>query len=175
MIAELTRRAHEEIGDDATPLDYAVLWVENGKTILALAEDLTRTMQTTIDRPQLSHYLNQQEEGETRLSAARARGAHALVEDAIAIADKPMDTKEEIAQAKLRTDVRTWIAERWNREELGTRNGPQINISVGNLHMDALRFRVVEEPEQMALTAPDVIADAIAEHVEILSDEVTTT
>lgn len=175
MIDELTRRAHEEIGDEAMPLDYAEAWIASGKTILALAEELTRATGEQIMRERLTRYLHEQENADSRLSRARARGAHAMVEDALTIADTPMETREEIAQAKLRTDVRTWIAERWNREELGARNGPQINVSIGALHLDALRVRVIAEPEQAALPSPDAIARAIAEHVEVLSDEDATT
>lgn len=175
MIAELTRRAHDELGDEATPLDYAESWVASGRTILALADELSAAIGEKIMREVLSHYLNEQENAETRLTRARARGAHAMVETAVQINDDGGETREELQHAKMRSDVRLWIAERWNRDELGARNGPQINVSIGALHLDALRVREVGTAVAAALPAPSVIATDIAEEVEVLSaDEAMT-
>lgn len=174
MIAELARRAAAEIGEDASPLDYVVNWIENGDTITALAESVGNAIGEPIARMMLSNYLNNQEDAEQRLSAARVRGAHAMVEQSRSIVDAPLETREEIAAAKLRSDVRLWAAERYNRPELGTRDAASVTVNVNVLHMDALRTRVVATVEQPALPSaepgPSAIAGAIADDDDDVTD-----
>lgn len=142
----LERRAKQELGDEATPLDLAEQWVANGKTLLALAKETTTVDGEPVSRELVSRYLYTEfgEDARQRLTAARARGAHALVEEAQEIVDGAAPTREAIQHAKLRADMRTWLAGRWNREELGEAKGPRVSISIGQLHLEALRARSLQ-------------------------------
>jgi hypothetical protein len=161
MIAALEQRTRDEMGEGATVLDYAEQWIASGKTILDLARDLATQMGEPISREIVSHYLNTfSEDAKQRIAAARIAGAHALAEEAKEIVDDAEVSREGISHAKLRADTRFWIAERWNRDELGGAKGAQINVSIGQLHLDALRTRAARPPVTATVPAPTAIVDA---------------
>lgn len=147
MIAELMRRAEE--GGHETPLDYAVEWVASGRTILALAKDISASIGQEIMRERLSAYLNGYEEGaEGRLARARERAGDALADETLEIAEQPLYTKEEVAQAKLQISSRQWLASMWNRATYGEQKaGVTVNVSLADGHINALRLRTVEPEE----------------------------
>lgn len=136
---------------DATELDYAVEWCENGGTLASLAEDMSQSPYVSVDieRAQVLRALHEKfgrEEVTRRINEARPVSAHVLVEQAISIADKLSTTaevsREDVARAKLQADVRTWAAQRWNPKELGDNGkGAGLTLNVQNLHLDALRSR----------------------------------
>ncbi len=74
-------------------------------------------------------------------SRARARAAHALVDEALEIADDvDSDHQGELQKAKLRIQARHWAAERWNRPLYGAQNASaNVTINLGDLHLQALR------------------------------------
>lgn len=165
MIVELERRTREEFfGDDAaTHLDYAELWVASGKTLLDLAKSISGATGLHVMYESLRRYLlSQAENAAERLANARARGAHPLVEEALATAEgaEQLD-KDQIPAAKLLTDTRLRVAEMWNRAELGTKAGVSVTVNVAGMHLDALRQRpavVAVEPDlalESGANAPD--------------------
>jgi hypothetical protein len=135
MIAELERRTRDELGPDATHLDYAVHWVESGGTILALAEEIG------VRRQALSGYLHRTfSDALERLERARPSCAHAMVEQAVQlIDDADTSSREELAHAKMRADVRTWLASRLHREAYGDAKGATVSISIGSMHLGAIK------------------------------------
>lgn len=148
MAAELTKRTSDAVvdgllGDGATILDYAEQWVASGKTLLALADEIGEAIGQDVMREALSRYLHTTfgPEANVRLEAARRHGAHGLAERALVIVDEKQDSREGVARAKNRSDMRLRIAGYWNRAEYGEQRQAGVTINVGNLHIDALRAR----------------------------------
>lgn len=78
---------------------------------------------------------------EARYKQCREFSASTFAEQAVVIADdQTRDTQEQAVQRdKLRIDTRRWIASRWDRITYGEQRGAEVNISLGTLHIDALR------------------------------------
>ena len=74
-----------------------------------------------------------------RYDKARKAGADALAEETLAIADDPNLTPEEVKLASLKIDTRKWLASRINSENWGSKNDPTVNISIADMHMEALK------------------------------------
>lgn len=175
MVTELTRRAREYFEtEDSEPtpslVDYAVAWIEDGGTLVSLAREITTDALIEIRREMLSNYLNKTEgeEGAARLARARARGAHSIAErgyDALLTATD--DDASKLAERANRAGQ--WLAERWNREELGKAPDTVVAISAHDLHLHALQ----RAPERPALPAasPEPVSvapsDVPAEDVSI--------
>lgn len=144
LVAELARRAAEMDTDDATPLDYVCDWVASGRTMLELSKDITDKVAMDITREMLSRYVYGLEEGAAeKVAAARQRGAHALVEDAKHLVDNSPETREGIAKAGKQAEIRTWLAERFDRASFGAPKQQAAPVTVNILHLDAMRQRVV--------------------------------
>lgn len=138
MVGELQRRAALE--HDGDVLDYAADWVGNGQTLVSLAEDISKSTKQQISRPMLSKYLNGVKDTATdTLSRAREDGAEAIVEKLRAVVESTPATRDDIARTKLQMDMDLWLAERWNKRAFGQAKGAQVNITVGNLVLEALR------------------------------------
>lgn len=88
--------------------------------------------------------------------AMKARG-DAMAEEAVQIADDA-DEKSPggVQKAKLRAELRQWLAAvdnaRYRRAQ-----GPQVSVTIGRLHIDALRWRELPPAQQQALPAEIVI------------------
>jgi len=164
---ELEQRAREMRAagvDGATELDYVCDWVAGGGTLTSLVKELNATASAEVQRSQVMTALWQRfgrDEVSRRLAGARPDGAHAMVEEALAIVDsleerEGLVTKEDVARAKARADVRHWTATRWNPSELGDQK-PAVTVTVNAnlLHLDALRASAVktanayEQPYQL--------------------------
>lgn len=163
MIAELDRLTRAELGEGATHLDYADLWVSSGGTILGLARKLGEGCGLEIYREALSKYLTSLPAPPTgTLAQARARGAHALIDESIEIADSA--TNDDAQASALRVKTRQWIAERWNPVDLGVAKGPSVTVNIGTLMLEALRQPVpaitgliaglTEDAEIISIDAP---------------------
>jgi hypothetical protein len=72
--------------------------------------------------------------------------------------------KDDVPLAKLRVDTKLKVAAMFNREDFGERKGTSITVNVGNLHLDAMRRRVL----------PSAIVTAIPQDAELLSIEEST-
>lgn len=133
----LRRRLLLEIGTRGGP-DYVREYIASGGTLKDLAEDLG------CSRTYLSRHLNAHEDYAPVIAEARREHADALADEALEIADKLATadevTREQIAVAKERIDVRKWLATVNNPDRYQTnRNGPVVNINLGDLHLEALR------------------------------------
>lgn len=84
------------------------------------------------------------DERRRRLEEARKLSAHATAEDAGEILDDlaksavPI-TSADVSLATSRAKYRQWLAGMRNREDFGDRAGVEVNISIGEMHIDALR------------------------------------
>lgn len=121
--------------------------VAEGRTLTQLAQDLG------VSRQILSGFLNSDQHREG-LRFARAQAADILAEDSVSISDAA--TPQDVQVAKLRTDIRRWLASKWYRELYGEQPAANVNINLGQLHLDALRARQAEvtEPKAGSETSP---------------------
>jgi hypothetical protein len=151
MIAELIRRGRElaDEGDTRTDndlaLEYIDGWVSDGRTLLELAESLSAATGLDIYRHAVSKWVAEVAPGGDEgaaLTRARARGAHALAEQAIMTAGNAPAERDFIALSKLRIDTNLRVAEVWNRAEFGKQQpGASVSISLNVAHLTALRDR----------------------------------
>jgi hypothetical protein len=104
--------------------------IAGGETIIEIAKSLD------ISRQIISKLLNSDDHREA-LRSARKEAASGLAEESLMIADRA--TIESVQVAKLQTDVRRWMAGKWDRETYGEQKGSQVTINLASLHIDALR------------------------------------
>jgi hypothetical protein len=142
----LQRRAIETLSEDETHapsmLDYVCDCVESGQTLKELALDLTTELEQEVTYARLMAVLRAEhgdDAAETRLEASRKRASHWMAEDAVSLVDAPADTNVDVSRAASRARTRQWLAERWNRQGYGQQSGVSVNVTVGSLHLDALR------------------------------------
>ena len=156
MREELERRAAK---NEQTVLEYAVEWLENGKTLVQLAESINKKLETDEDyvtRSMISRYLNNELQGTQELEAARGIGAHGMAESAITVIDEAAETREEIARNKNRADLRIRLAGFLNPQYKDQR-GAQVNVQIndGRAHLDAMRNYVMPSTTQPVLPAAE--------------------
>ena len=139
-------------GQKKKQLDLARLEVEPdlGKEVLdrlAAGQMLSRICYDTgLGKAGLLRWLEETPERSEAFSRARASAAHTLATEAIEIADEAdEENPAAIQKAKLRTQVRQWTAERWNKKDYGAAKA-EVAISITGLHFEALRARTVDAP-----------------------------
>ena len=173
LIAELERRALDR-GHDG-PLEVVYEWVAGGRTLRELSHDVSKKVGQFISPGVISLYTNSTPEGKQMMREARAIAAALLAEEALEIMDDADEDKNAIAKAKGQVELRTWLASRWNRKEYGNDQAQvNVNLNVGQLHLDALRQRAVPATALPALTSGhskelpsgDDISDAEVEEIE---------
>ncbi len=119
----------------------------NGDTMAAIAETVE------CSRPFLYQWLDlKREERRAALPAARRLSADAHVEGGQELLDRLAGTdatSSEVSLTIARARYRQWRASRYNRELYGEpRPGLDVSISIGQLHLDALRAKgAMEVPE----------------------------
>jgi AraC-like DNA-binding protein len=136
----LKKRLLAEIDTRGGP-EYVRDYIAAGGTILDLANELG------CSRTYLSRHLNAQEEYRPMIAEGRREQADALAEEALQIADALADpdaplTRERIAAAKERIDVRKWLATVNHPERYQVnRPGTAVTININELHLEALKSR----------------------------------
>jgi terminase small subunit-like protein len=75
-----------------------------------------------------------------RWEEAIAARANAMAEDAIDIADNAPETPAGVQKAKLRAELRQWLAATDNARYRRAQ-APLVHVTIGELHLDALRLR----------------------------------
>lgn len=134
----------DAVSDDEphTILDYVADWIESGNTIKELAADLTTTLDHEVTYARIMAVLRAEHGSESTdlaLDASRARASHSLAETAMEIVDAPADSNVDVSRAASRARTRQWMAERYNPAKFGSQKGVSLNVSIGSLHLDALR------------------------------------
>lgn len=137
---------------------------ELGEQVLAMMAEgrqFARICEATgLSKAALLEWLEEAPERAEAATRARTRAAHALVDEALQIADEADEENAlAIQKAKLRTQVRQWTAERWNKKDYGAAKA-EVNISITGMHLEALRHRTVdveavEVPEPRLLPPTD--------------------
>jgi len=136
----------EAVGDDAV-----LELLEQGYTTRKLAEHFS------VSLGSVSVWLRQRTEA---VSRARARGAHALADQALDLADGATLDTERLA--KLQIDTRKWLASKWNAMDYGDHR-PSLTVNIAAAHLTDLRgLLVAAQQAQQALDVSDamVIGDA---------------
>ena len=146
---------YAELAKVDTPLEFVVAWLEDGHTMLELQQRLTVDTAEDFHQHSVRRYLERQY-GKLPVAQAfgeaRAEGAHAKVEEAQHLLDTVIPDKDAIAKAKEQANIRLWQAERANKASYGgSRQGDvNVNVTLGQLHLDALRSRVVQAKASIA-------------------------
>ena len=115
--------------------DYLFEEVASGKTITELAKEYG------CNRQYLSTTINNVPEYSQALSKARQEAADALVEQGLTMVDE-LDggsSSSEIAATREKVQWRKFMAGSYNQERYGNRPQTNVNISLGDMHLDALR------------------------------------
>lgn len=118
-----------------------------------------------VSRPMLYYWIKKGgEERQEKFDTAKQISADTLVEDGMEILDSPLDFGDhsgEPALRKARAAYRQWLASKRNRKDYGDDKQPGVNVhlSVGELHLDALRrhgtpqrVKAIEEHEVLPAT-----------------------
>lgn len=156
----LTLRAQAELSgeiDEPSALDYAEHWLADGHTFIELAHSLQndseKDSQGSLDPiltgggvARMLRSTFGQVEADAAFARARARGSHALVEQTHEIADEDVKSSEDASRARNRIGTRQWAASAYERNTFGQRgNQVAVQINLGQMHLDALRHRAIEQ------------------------------
>ena len=90
-----------------------------------------------VSRGMLYEWLHKDPERYERYQDARKIGAHAMVDEALEIVDSA--DALSIGVDRERAKTRMWLAERANKKDFGKEAGVQVTLSIGDLHLQALR------------------------------------
>src|SRR3954462_8484310 len=115
--------------------DYIFDRLADGEMLYQIAEGFR------VGRAALYRWILADPSREARYKQCPEFSASTFAEQAVTIAhDESRATEEQAVQRdKLRIDTRRWIASRWDRNGYGEQRGAAVNISLGTLHIDALR------------------------------------
>lgn len=144
--AALAEIAVEEMGAGHSALDYVCDWIEDGGRVKELQEAVEVRANIEVTQQAFSRAIRTLEpDARDRIAEARRRAPPALVERARdAIEDAPTDSREKLDKAKETAKILLWQAERLGKETYGQAPMAQLNLNVGQLHLEA--FRAINQP-----------------------------
>jgi len=143
--------------------DWLFDQIASGVTVAELARQYGCT------RSYVSRSLNSVPEYAAALSKARGEAADALVEQGLEMVDglSGKSSPTEIAATREKVQWRKFMAGSMNQERYGTRPQSNVTLSIGDLHLDALR-KFSADMKRVNSEAEAATIDA--EYVEV-SDE----
>ena len=143
--------------------DWLFDQIASGITVAELARQYGCT------RSYVSRSLNSVPEYAAALSKARGEAADALVEQGLEMVDglSGASSPTEIAATREKVQWRKFMAGSMNQERYGTRPQSNVTLSIGDLHLDALR-KFSSDMKRVNSEAEAATIDA--EYVEV-SDE----
>ena len=158
------KRTKEMLARLTANIDEVMELVTSGMTIAKIAKK--------FDTSRATFYVwkNSEDWIKKRFAEARYMSADALVEDAGEILDDAVkDPNVTTAQANLhkeRAGHRKWLAGKFS-EDYADRSAVGINVSIGELHLDALKHgglmpakpEAIAEADYEVIEEPDVIAE----------------
>lgn len=158
----LRRRILTEVASNGGA-DWLFDQIASGVTVAELARQYGCT------RSYVSRSLNSVPEYAAALSKARGEAADALVEQGLEMVDglSGASTPTEIAATREKVQWRKFMAGSMNQERYGTRPQSNVTLSIGDLHLDALR-KFSADMKRVNSEAEAATIDA--EYVEV-SDE----
>ena len=161
----LRKRILQDVTDNGGA-DWLFDQIASGVTISDMAK------QYECSRSYISRSLNSIPEYKSVMEAAREEAADALVEQGLEMVDglSATSTTNEIAATREKVNFRKFMAGSMNQNKYGTRPQSNVTISIGDMHLDALRK---VNTEVAALEAEDRAREAstIDATYEDVSDE----
>lgn len=123
-----------------TPAEYVQDFIGSGRSVSELAEVVG------CSRSHLSRHINNDPTISKALAQGKLDGAEAMADAALAITDdlaRRLDEGEEIPQERIgvlkeQNRMRQWLASSYNPERFAKQD-KNIQINIGDLHLDALR------------------------------------
>jgi len=149
---QLKRQVHIAVERVYGSWDAVYAALADGRTQLEIADDLF------VSRSTFANQLRKQEGHRERMHEVQEARAEAYADEALVIAENAdEESKAGISKAKLRVDVRKWLAAINDpKRYAGQRDAPTVNVNltVNQLHLDALRKRSAPlgEPAPRVLT-----------------------
>jgi|TARA_B110000908_G_scaffold159435_1_gene201601 hypothetical protein len=115
--------------------DWLYDQIASGITVAELARQYDCT------RSYVSRAINSIPEYKTAMEGAREEAADALVEQGLEMVDglSALSTSNEIAATREKVNFRKFMAGSLNQNKYGTRPQSNVTISIGDMHLDALR------------------------------------
>jgi len=152
----LSRLAHEELGEDASALDWVTGKIASGVTVTTLTKILAAEFrEESCSRGWVSTALNRlTDDAKARIEQARKQAAGVLIDEALSIVDEVARSTADVQRNRLRADARMRIAGWWDKEQYGDSKGVTVNLDLPALHLEALRIRSVEQAPTLALLGP---------------------
>jgi hypothetical protein len=130
--------------------------VASGEFISTIAKDVG------CSRSFLSTLLHEDAELTAALQLAKEEAAAAMAEEGMRLLDDSPAERDHIAKARAQAEYRKWLASVYDRKTFGepTQQAAQVQISIGQLHLDALRARpiplpIITQPKQLTSGADD--------------------
>jgi hypothetical protein len=132
--------AEAEMGPGAESIEWLCAQIESGKTVGQLADFFAAKMGEGCSRSWFSYVINRDPAHKARIAAARKEAAHAILDEALEIADRQVENESSasVQRARLQADTRVRLAALWNKEVYGTQQA-QVQVGIGALYLDALR------------------------------------
>ena len=130
----LKKKILTEIADNGGA-DWLYDQIASGITVAELARQYGCT------RSYVSRAINSIPEYKTAMEGAREEAADALVEQGLEMVDglSALSTSNEIAATREKVNFRKFMAGSMNQNKYGTRPQSNVTISIGDMHLDALR------------------------------------
>ena len=180
LIDALTRMAHRELGEEATALDLVCDRLESGVTFTKLAAEIGREIGDNWRGPDSGPWIPSRAfvsnvahqlapDADHRIAGARKKGAFALAEGALDVAETaPVDSTAHIQRARLVVDQRNALAAAFHPEVFKDRAPVQVNFDFEDLHVLAMqnaRFLGLPASQRQPQLAPMPDVDVIPEYM----------
>ena len=130
----LRKKILKEISDNGG-FDWLYDQIASGITVAEIAR------RHDCSRSYVSRALNSVPEYKVAMESARVDAADALVEEGLEMVDKLTgeSTAADIASTREKVNFRKFMAGSLNQNKYGTRPQNNVTISIGDMHLDALR------------------------------------
>ena len=151
--------AAEEFGPDATPLDVVLDRVGAGRTFNEMAAEFAERMGESCSASWLRGVAAKMPGYTERAREARSQGAHALAEQALAIADETAKSTIDVQRNRLRVEQRMALAKAFSPDFRDKAPATLVQFDLGQVHLAALkqiaaRDRQLAAERERALLAP---------------------
>lgn len=134
--------------DASGGMEWFMERIADGRTMQSIADELE------CSRGMLYLWLKCDPKRHEEFREARQLSAYAHAENALIMADEA-DNPLHSPLVRERCQHRRWMAEKANPVDFGKQNGPQVQINIGELHLDALKAAnpVAALPGEIAVLA----------------------
>ena len=102
------------------------------------------------------------------LADARKTQAYMLVEETLEDVNAPLETMPEVTQLKVKTEVKRWVAEKYNREQFAQKVDMQLGVSLADV-MDSISPS--DSDTELPVTTQDVTEPIDAESTPVVISE----